>query len=110
MLSLGGNVPNVLHEVSVPIINKVKCQTMFTKSGHKKIVRDSFLCAGYDDGKKDSCEVSSNCLITGMDVINTHEYTMYDAMKLRWNLSKNIKVKCFTCNFKLYAWDYICSN
>ena len=55
---LGGNVPTVLHEVTVPIIDKVKCQTMFTKSGHKKIVRDSFLCAGYDEGKRDSCEVS----------------------------------------------------
>ena len=54
---LGGNVPTVLHEVPVPIIDKVKCQTMFTKSGHKKIVRDSFLCAGYDEGKRDSCEV-----------------------------------------------------
>ena len=50
-------MPTVLHEVPVPIIDKVKCQTMFTKSGHKKIVRDSFLCAGYDEGKRDSCEV-----------------------------------------------------
>ena len=31
---------------------------MFTKSGHKKRVRSSFLCAGYENGKKDSCEVS----------------------------------------------------
>ena len=51
-------MPTVLHEVPVPIIDKVKCQTMFTKSGHKKIVRDSFLCAGYDEGKRDSCEVT----------------------------------------------------
>jgi hypothetical protein len=44
--------------VSVPIIENEKCQNMFTRSGHKKIVRESFLCAGYDEGKKDSCEVS----------------------------------------------------
>ena len=31
---------------------------MFIKSGHKKKVRESFLCAGYDKGEKDSCEVS----------------------------------------------------
>jgi hypothetical protein len=36
---------------------------MFTRSGHKKIVRESFLCAGYDEGKKDSCEVTANLLI-----------------------------------------------
>ena len=50
-------MPNVLHQVSVPIMNNEKCQKMFTRSGHKKKVRKSFLCAGYDQGKKDSCEV-----------------------------------------------------
>ena len=55
---LGGNVPNILHQVSVPIIDNDKCQNMFIKSGHKKKVRESFLCAGYDKGEKDSCEVS----------------------------------------------------
>ena len=54
----GGSVPSILHQVTVPIIENTKCQEMFTKSGHKKIVRESFLCAGYDEGKKDSCEVS----------------------------------------------------
>ena len=54
---LAGNVPNILHQVTVPIIDNDKCQNMFIKSGHKKTVRESFLCAGYDEGKKDSCEV-----------------------------------------------------
>ena len=57
ILYLGGSVPNVLHQVSVPVITNDKCQEMFKKSGHRKIIRDSFLCAGYEDGKKDSCEV-----------------------------------------------------
>lgn len=56
-LLLGGNVPNILHQVSVPIIDNEKCQNMFIKSGHNKKVRESFLCAGYDNGEKDSCEV-----------------------------------------------------
>ncbi len=54
----GGNVPNTLHQVSVPIMNNTKCQELFTKSGHVKRVRTSFLCAGYENGQKDSCEVS----------------------------------------------------
>jgi len=57
-LEYGGSVPNVLHQVSVPIMNNTECQKLFTKSGHVKRVRDSFLCAGYAEGEKDSCEVS----------------------------------------------------
>ena len=53
----GGGVPNILHQVSVPVIDNDSCQEMFNSSGHKKTIRDSFLCAGYKDGKKDSCEV-----------------------------------------------------
>merc|ERR1712038_450569 len=58
-LKYAGNVPNILHQVTVPIIDNDKCQNMFIKSGHKKTVRESFLCAGYDEGKKDSCEGDS---------------------------------------------------
>ena len=50
-------MPNILHQVSVPVIDNLSCQEMFNSSGHKKTIRDSFLCAGYKDGKKDSCEV-----------------------------------------------------
>ena len=32
---------------------------MFRKSGHEKRILDSFVCAGYKDGKKDACEVRS---------------------------------------------------
>ena len=56
---LGGGVPNILHQVSVPVIDNINCQEMFNSSGHKKTIRDSFLCAGYKEGKKDSCEGDS---------------------------------------------------
>ena len=39
-----------IHAQEYPII--------FTQ-GHKKTIRDSFLCAGYAEGKKDSCEVEA---------------------------------------------------
>jgi hypothetical protein len=55
-------VPNILHQVSVPVIDNQSCQDMFTTSGHKKTIRESFLCAGYEEGKKDSCEVTPPAL------------------------------------------------
>ena len=54
----GGGVPNILHQVSVPVMDNDSCQDMFDTSGHKKKIRESFLCAGYKEGEKDSCEVS----------------------------------------------------
>lgn len=32
---------------------------MFLDAGHVKAIRDTFLCAGYPDGGKDSCEGDS---------------------------------------------------
>ena len=34
-----------------------ECHDMFKKAGHEKRILDSFVCAGYAEGKKDSCEV-----------------------------------------------------
>jgi hypothetical protein len=42
----------------VPIIENTVCQDMFEHAGHKKKILSSFLCAGYANGQKDSCEVS----------------------------------------------------
>lgn len=35
------------------------CQEMFHTAGHNKKILSSFLCAGYANGQKDSCEVRS---------------------------------------------------
>lgn len=43
----------------VPIIENTVCQDMFEHAGHKKKILPSFLCAGYANGQKDSCEVST---------------------------------------------------
>lgn len=42
----------------VPIIENSVCQEMFHTAGHNKKILPSFLCAGYANGQKDSCEVS----------------------------------------------------
>lgn len=41
----------------MPIMSNPECHDMFKKAGHEKRILDSFLCAGYSEGKKDSCEV-----------------------------------------------------
>ena len=64
-------MPQQLHEVDVPIINNTECQQMFLKSGHIKAIRDSFICAGYAQGLKDSCEVSYKALKTYFPAVTT---------------------------------------
>lgn len=50
-------MPSVLQEVQVPIIENQVCQDMFETAGHTKTILNSFLCAGYANGQRDSCEV-----------------------------------------------------
>ncbi|CAD1470977.1 unnamed protein product, partial [Heterotrigona itama] len=58
-LKYNGGVPSILQEVQVPIIKNSVCQEMFQTGGHSKLILDSFLCAGYANGQKDSCEGDS---------------------------------------------------
>lgn len=57
-LKYGGGVPSILQEVQVPIMENSVCQEMFQTAGHNKKILNSFLCAGYANGQRDSCEVS----------------------------------------------------
>ncbi|CAH2238016.1 jg10339 [Pararge aegeria aegeria] len=58
-LKYGGGVPSVLQEVQVPVIENSACQEMFHTAGHGKKILNSFICAGYANGQKDSCEGDS---------------------------------------------------
>lgn len=58
-LSYGGTVPSVLQTVQLPIVDNRSCQKMFADAGHFKFIRDQFICAGYPQGGKDSCEGDS---------------------------------------------------
>lgn len=53
----GGDVPNILQEVQVPIVQNSECQMMFHQAGHQKAIQNNFVCAGYTNGGQDSCEV-----------------------------------------------------
>ncbi|KAI4502445.1 hypothetical protein M0802_002357, partial [Mischocyttarus mexicanus] len=58
-LKYNGGVPSVLQEVQVPIMENSVCQEMFQTAGHSKLILESFMCAGYANGQKDSCEGDS---------------------------------------------------
>lgn len=58
-LSFGGPVPSVLQVAKLPVIGNKQCQEMYHNSGHMKIISDSFVCAGYENGGQDSCEGDS---------------------------------------------------
>ncbi|GBL77171.1 Serine proteinase stubble [Araneus ventricosus] len=58
-LTAGGDVPNILQEVQVPIVSNGECQRMFYQAGHHKAIRSNFVCAGYTSGGQDSCEGDS---------------------------------------------------
>lgn len=50
-------MPSVLQEVQVPVLENKICQDMFHTAGHPKVILASFMCAGYANGQRDSCEV-----------------------------------------------------
>ncbi|CAH2084081.1 unnamed protein product [Euphydryas editha] len=58
-LTYNGIVPSILQEVQVPVIDNSACQEMFHTAGHAKKILNSFICAGYANGQRDSCEGDS---------------------------------------------------
>ncbi|KAJ8874105.1 hypothetical protein PR048_024946 [Dryococelus australis] len=48
-------------QVTVPIVSNDKCKNMFLRAGRHEYIPEIFLCAGYDTGGQDSCQVG--CLV-----------------------------------------------
>jgi len=54
-----GPLPGILHEVSLPIINNNECEGMYQDAGYIEHIPYIFICAGFKEGGKDSCEGDS---------------------------------------------------
>ncbi|ODM97361.1 Serine proteinase stubble [Orchesella cincta] len=55
----GGPIPTRLNEVQVPIMTNPDCEKMFLDAGYHESIPGIFLCAGWPQGGKDSCEGDS---------------------------------------------------
>jgi hypothetical protein len=44
--------------VTLPIINNTECESMYEAAGFREHIPHIFICAGYREGGKDSCEVT----------------------------------------------------
>ena len=53
-LQSGGSQPEILQQVSVPVVSQGTC-----KKSYKNKIHDSMICAGYPEGGKDACQGDS---------------------------------------------------
>ena len=54
----GGPKSTLLHEVKVNLFGYEKCMEIFRLAGLEEQLSDVFICAGWEEGGKDACEVS----------------------------------------------------
>lgn len=111
--NVGGGVPTVLQEVQVPVIENRVCQEMFQTAGHSKVILSSFLCAGYANGQRDSCEVLFQLICNNCNQQSTNNYAYLISCEKSGSIVgrilclSNIFLKNYSISFEqLFSFNY----
>lgn len=71
----------------MPIVSNAKCKEMFLEGGRREHIPDIFLCAGYEKGGIDSCQVSTICLRGkpfSVSVVTLNSFNNGALLALQW--------------------------
>ncbi len=79
-----------MQQVSVPVINNTDCEGMYRRAGYVELIPRIFICAGYADGKRDSCEVPYTRVVHNpfQSFISFHLFFHRVTAEVRWSCSK----------------------
>lgn len=59
IITIGGQRPNTLQKVDLPIMENKICQEWYQSEKKTLTIVDTSMCAGYEQGGKDSCQVNT---------------------------------------------------
>ena len=76
----GGRLASILQKVSVPIMENTKCQEWFSDKKKSVVLSDRSMCAGFEAGGKDACQVSTSITYTNIitNVFKLTNILVYD--------------------------------
>lgn len=79
-----GPLPSVMQKVPVPVITNSECEVMYRNAGYIEDIPNIFICAGYESGKRDSCEVRS--LKSSSSLTHSKLLLLFSQVSLEWFL------------------------
>lgn len=68
-----------VQEVEVPILSNSECMSLYRQSGHPQYIPLIFLCAGYREGGRDSCDGDSGGPLSVQHTDSLREENIHNA-------------------------------
>ena len=97
-LSSGGTSPDILQEVKVPVVSNAICNSASSYNGS---INDTMICAGYQQGGKDSCQGDS-----GGPMVAAYQNEIYSVGVVSWGhgCAAPNKYGVYARTFKFVDW------